>query len=464
MSVHKDKHGLALTAASKEAVRHYDHAVTAYLRFGRDTGAHLKSALQADPEFLMAHCTKGYFFQLFCNRALHARADAELGAAQAAAQKHGANAREQAHIAALAAWCQGDLLAATARWEEILLDYPHDILALRLAHFTHFYLGSSRQMRDSVARVLYAWNESMPDYGFVLGAYAFGLEETGNFDRAEAIGKQAVELNPADVWAVHAVAHVMETQGRHRDGVSWLAETVAGWGNANNFNYHVWWHRCLFHLELEQYDEVVTLYDARVRSDRESDDYLDIANAVSLLCRLEGAGLDVGERWHELGDKSERRLDDHVLVFADVHFVMALAATGRDDAAERMLASMRHTARGKETEAPVYADIGLPLCEALWAYRQGNYDKTMHLMLPIRYALFRIGGSHAQRDLFEQILVQAAFKAGRHALARSLLSERTARKPTSIWSWVRYAEALEALADHEGARAARTTAARLLAA
>ncbi|MFQ5936700.1 MAG: tetratricopeptide repeat protein, partial [Acidiferrobacterales bacterium] len=385
MGLHSDCRGLPITAASREAVQHYDEAVSAYLRFGRDTGPHLKASRQADPELVMGHCTKGYFFQLFCNSALAKRARSSLEAARTAAEKHNASTREHAHIAALAAWCDRDLRTATAQWEHILLEHPRDVLALRLAHFTHFYLGSNRQLRDSVARALYAWDEQVPDYGYVLGVYAFGLEESGDLARAELTGRRAVELNPTDIWAVHAAAHVMEMQGRHREGVGWLQDTEAGWRNANNFAYHVWWHRCLFHWELEQYDEVLALYDQRVRADQESDDYLDISNAASLLWRLESAGVDVGERWSELAEKAVARVDDHVLVFADAHFMMTLAATGRDSAARQMLASMGDAARTAGTEAAIFADVGLPLCEALWSYRRGDYDKAVDLLLPIRY-------------------------------------------------------------------------------
>lgn len=464
MTAYGDAHGLPITAANEEAVRHYDKLIAAHLGFARDTGAHLKAALHADTDLVMGHCTKGYFFQLFCNAALGTRARAELEAARTGAREQGATARERAHIDALAAWCEGDWHKALSCWEEILLAHPRDVLALRLTHFILFYLGSSRQMRDSVARVLYAWDEGVPDYGFVLGIHAFGLEETGEFAAAEATGQRAVEINPADIWAVHAVAHVMEMQGRHRDGVDWLVDTEDGWAKANNFGYHVWWHRCLFHLELEHYDEVLALYDERVRADQESDNYLDISNAVSLLWRLESNGVDVGGRWNELADKSVLRLDDHVLVFADVHFMIALAETGRQEAVEQMLASMREAARRSGAEAPVFADIGVPLCEALAAYHRGDFHKTVDLLLPLRYGLAQIGGSHAQRDLFEQVVVQAALKAGRFELARALLSERTINRPASIWGWRRYAQVLEALADHPGAENARATAVRLLAA
>src|SRR5690606_1211599 len=183
--------------------------------------------------------TRGYFFQLFGNPAVDGKAQQSLDAAEAAMQARGATTRERDHAAALARWRVGDLAGATVVWEKILLDNPRDVLALRLAHFTHFYFGHSRELRDSAARVLYAWDESVRDYGFVVGVHAFGLEEFGDYAAAERKAREAVERNPFDVWAIHAMAHVMEMQGRFREGVAWLAETEPGLAKANNFAYHV---------------------------------------------------------------------------------------------------------------------------------------------------------------------------------------------------------------------------------
>jgi tetratricopeptide (TPR) repeat protein len=319
-------------------------------------------------------------------------------------------------------------------------------------------------MRDSTARALYAWSESVPDYGFVCGMHAFGLEEDGVYDEAEIWGRRAVELNSNDPWAIHAVAHVYDMTGRYREGIEWLKGLKGAWNQANNFRYHLWWHRSLLHLELGQFNEALDLYDQEVRSDTESTDYLDIANAASLLWRLDDAGVDVGPRWHELAGKAEMRIGDHLLAFADAHYMLALAADRRDDAAERMLASMRVFGRRQTpSQAPVAAEIAVPACQALLAASQGAYDRAVDLLLPVRYGLWRLGGSHAQRDLFAQILIQAALKSGRLTLARALLSERTASRPNSPRSWLLYAETLDSLRDRETAKTARLNARKALA-
>ncbi|MEG9883503.1 MAG: hypothetical protein V6Z86_02595 [Hyphomicrobiales bacterium] len=151
----------------------YDATVNAYLGFELATGDRLKETLTLDPAMPLAHYLKGCFLLLFAKQ---------------------------------------DLAAAAAAYDVLLLDHPHDIVALKLAQYLHFYLGAAEGMRGSVARPFYAWDETVPGYGFVLGLKAFALEECGDYAAAETAGREAVERNPADLWAAHAVAHVMEMQ------------------------------------------------------------------------------------------------------------------------------------------------------------------------------------------------------------------------------------------------------------
>jgi tetratricopeptide (TPR) repeat protein len=349
------------------------------------------------------------------------------------------------------------------RWEATLLDHPRDLVALKLAQYGTFYMGDSAGMRASTGRVLAAWDEAIPGYGFVLGCHGFSLEEAGNYAAAERAGRRAVELNPADVWAAHAVAHVMEMQGRARDGIAWIGSLDREWDATNNFVFHIRWHRCLFYLDLERYDTVLELYDREVR--REStDEYLDITNAVALLWRLEQSGVDVGARWAELAERSATHIDDHLLVFADVHYVMALAAVGDQEGVARWLqSSRRYAAVTGETQAGVMKEAGLALGEAAIAHRRGDWPLVVDLLQGARHETSRIGGSHAQRDLYERMLVDAALRDGRPALARALLSERRKRRPDDIWGWKHTAKAAEALGDAGAAETARTEAERLLA-
>jgi hypothetical protein len=280
----------------------------------------------------------------------------------------------------------------------------------------------------------------------MLGMHAFGLEESGAYEQAERTGRRAVEINAGDAWAVHAVAHVMEMQGRLEEGVAWTSDTEAGWRGCNNFGFHVWWHRALFLLELGRHDAVLDLYDRSIRAES-TEEYLDIVNATALLWRLEDEGVDVGRRWDELADRAEGRTRDHLLAFVDAHFMMALAAGNRADAAKTMLQSMAAAPAG--TEQAVFREVGAPLCEAILAYRAKDYARAADLLLPVRYGIRRLGGSHAQRDVFARMLIESAIRSGRLKLARALLAERGAAKPNSTWTARRYAHVLDAIGAHE---------------
>ncbi len=426
-----DKRGLELTAASDCAAAALDAALDDFLAFGREAGPLLKAAFEADAEMPMAHVLRGCFFLLMGVGALRPRAAKSGGQAARLA----VTGRERAHADALSRWAAGDTAGAVRRFEDILLDHPRDILAIRLAHYLHFYHGALVQHRDSTARVLPAWDESVPGYGYVLGMRAFGLEEMGDYARAEEFGRRAVAIDPSDAWSVHSVAHVMEMQGRPQDGIAWIRGNEAHWEHKiHNFRHHLWWHRALFHLALEEVDAALDLYDNRFRADTASDDVLDIANAASMLLRLHFRGVDAGGRWQELADHSAGRIADGIFPFFDAHYMAALAMAGDSDRVRAHLDAMSGRG-GAATADAVYDEVGLPLCEAIAAFGAGDPERCFALLEPIRYELFRLGGSHAQRDVFMQLLI-AAGQAGRDRERRALLAERAALKPGAVAAWM----------------------------
>ena len=428
-----DRRGLPVTAEHAEAVAHLDAAIESFCGLRRDPGEHLKLALGVEPDLLMGHVLRGYFALLFAKRELVPRGVQAAEKAAAIVARASAAPRERLHLKALRHWSEGRLREAAAALEAVLADHPRDLLAARIAQYLYFYMGMSDAMRDSIGRILPAWDRAVPGCGFVLGCHAFALEETGDYAAAEKAGRDAIGHNHADVWAAHAVAHVCEMQNRVADGIAWLDALQRGWDDINNFIYHVHWHRCLFLLELEHYDEVLERYDREVRAES-TDEHLDISNAVALLWRLEQLGVDVGDRWGELAVQSRRHVDDHALVFPDVHYVMALAATADDAGLDAWLRSARnYAATSREHEAAVMAEIGLPLAEAVVAHRRGDWSRVVVTLLPVRHAIVRIGGSHAQRDLFQRLLIDAGLRAGRADVAASLLPERARRRSSDGW-------------------------------
>jgi tetratricopeptide (TPR) repeat protein len=452
----RDAQGHPVAAANHHVGALLDRTVDSYLGVRADTRERLARVLADDPRCVMAHCLDGYLLMISSKRESTAHAREALARGESAADQVQASRREWMHLRALRAWAYGDMRAAVNVWTALLAETPRDIVALRVSQFVLSYLGESVAMRQSTTTALDAWDPDAPGYGFVLGCHAYSLEETGEYAEAEELGRRAVDLNAADIWAAHAVAHVREMQSRLHDGIAWIAALSEQWRECSNFAHHLRWHEALYHLELDDHARVLELYDRAVWM-RESDEYLDLANAVSLLWRLEQAEVDVGARWTALADRSRAHIGDHALVFVDLHYVMALAAASGDEAVGQFLESCAQFAGNNEsTEARVMTDVGLPLARAVVAHRQGAYGDAVDLLLPVRERIRLIGGSHAQRDLFEQLLIDAAWRARKLDVAAALLAERTAKRPRNVWAWKHRAAVLEA-AGASGALDARRT-------
>ena len=440
-----DQRGLPLTTASEQAVIVFDSTIDSYLALKRDTGLLLKSALQADPDMVMAHCLKGYFFKLMAAGPLEARAAETQAKAETLATD--STAREQAHVAALGHWCNDNHAAACAVWDSILAEYPLDVLAMRLSHHAHFYAGDGPTMRAVVEGTLPDWGPAIPGYGFVLGMRSFACEESGDYRTAEVVGREAVKHNPDDPWAIHAVAHVMEMEDRRCEGAAWITSHEDHWLPANNFRFHLWWHRALIHLEVGDLDEVLRLYDENLW-DPTSDEYLDLCNDAAILLRLEMLGVDVGGRWAPLAEKVRERTEEHILTFIDAHFAIILSAVGEMDAVQYLIKTMK--AKG----GYVREHVGVPLLNAILDYQHAGYERAATILNQVRDEIVLIGGSHAQRDLFEWMLIDSLIKSGNLNRAKTFLFERTLARPENAASWQRYGEVLASLGDSIGATAA----------
>jgi tetratricopeptide (TPR) repeat protein len=428
-----DKRGLPISTQSAEAAAAYDHLIEGYLTQRADTPDRLGALLKADPDFALAHCMKGYFAMLAFKQAMVPAAAEAARLAQTLAK--GATERERSHVAALLAWAEGDLDRALTTWEAILRQHPLDVVAFRLAHFQYFWLGRPDAMVASVDRVMPAWSEEIPGYATILACHSFSHEEAGNYAAAEASGRRAIDLDPGDLWAAHAVAHVMESQGRRSEGILWLSRLAPNWEGSHNLQHHLWWHCALFKLEHGDHAGALELYDTRFRNLQapltvaSPDVYIDIQNAASMLFRLQRLGVDVGQRWEELADKAEARIGDCVSAFTLPHWMMALTAAGRIDAAERMVEAMRGFANGQGTVQRLVRDYALQIAEAQLAHAAGRHAEAVELMRPAIGGMHELGGSHAQQDVLEQFFVEAALKAGSTEDIRLALERVSGRRP-----------------------------------
>jgi tetratricopeptide (TPR) repeat protein len=426
MPTSEDLSGIA-TSLPAHLIGDWNRVILGILSHAATTGPDLNRVLAAAPDFALGQAIRGVSCLLLGRAEMVEIARQAYAAALTGAP---ATMREIAFVHALGDWLSGRPTRAVARIEVVLTLNPRDALAMKMIQAIHFVMGRPQAMRASVEGVLDAWRDH-PARGYLLGCHAFTLEETGEFARAERTGRKGVDLAPDDAWGLHAVAHVFDMTGRARDGLDWLTGREASWAHCNNFRFHVWWHRALMHLDLGQHDAALALYDADIRAEK-TDDYRDISNGASLLARLELEGVDVGTRWEELADLSERRATDGCLAFADLHYMLALCGGERDRAATAMIARMR-TANAAVCEAQrIIAHPGLHVAQGLQAFAAGEYSTAwMHLRAG-HSDLQRIGGSHAQRDVFDRITIEAALRGGYTEAAGALLHDRMARRGGAV--------------------------------
>src|SRR5438067_3696039 len=438
----EDAQGHRLSGATAAAAATYDRAVQAFNLVHGDSVGLFDTAREAAPDFAMATLGKAWVFAIANDPGLMTKAAALVETARGLTL----NEREQTHLAALSHLVQGARAAAVAVIERHLMRYPNDIVAHQRASLADGFLGRFHRIRDRSARALPLWPKDMPGYGSLLAFHAFGAEEAGDYARAEDESREAAELEPLSFWPHHTVAHVMEMTGRPEDGLGWMAAREALWSTPGHMNQvHIWWHKSLFHLELGQYEAALALYDGPIRATQRPV-ALSLTNASALLWRLGTLGYDIGDRWRELADLWTDRADGKCLVFGDIHAAMAELRSGQEALVERRLAAMRETAVSGAEAAGLYRSVGIPVVEGLTAFHRGAYDEAVESLLPVRFDLWQIGGSHAQRDVVDWTLTEAALRAGQRDVALSLAYERLGTRPRSAPNrrFLRHAEALAA--------------------
>lgn len=423
-----DQQGNPLTGASHQAAEHFNRALASFNIYRGDPMAALDGAINAAPEFAMAHIARTHLLAAATEPACTALAVEELGKIK----RMRLDAREASHVQALERQLAGCWNDAALQLDAHNVRFPHDILALQCGHLMDFYRGNARNLRDRIARVLPQWPSDMPGYSILLGMYAFGLEESGDYAAAEETGRLALEIEPLDSWAHHAVAHVFEMQDRPQEGADWMRSRQPYWsGDDNFFKVHNWWHNALYLMELGQADDALFLYDTRIRKDQ-STVALDLVDASAMLWRLTLAGVDVGSRWVDIANAWDAHADGRSYTFNDWHAVMAYLGAGRDADVARIVAEFQRN-RGVWTEVDGWTrNIALPLVKGFTAFWRKDYETAITLLHATRYIANDFGGSHAQRDIIDLTLTEAALRSGRKDWLAALANERIALKPDDL--------------------------------
>ncbi len=429
----QDARGLATSSGNRKSLDAFEVALGQFQCYRGNAVATIDAALAADPAFALGHIFRTELHITMWERSVLPEIEAGLAALGKLANK--CNERERAHVAAIREWHAGDWEGFRARLDLLLAEHPRDALALQLGHLADFFHGDRDNLRGRVARALPAWNGELPGHGFLHGMHAFGLEECGDYRRAEDAGRRAIELEPDDCWGQHALAHVMEMEARQAEGVAFMESRRAHWAQDDNgFSFHNWWHTALYNLDQGHAGRALEIYDRSIRPGQ-SEIQMEMLDATALLWRMHLMGLDVGKRWENLAAAYEKTAQDGFYAFNDMHAMIAYVATGARASAKRLLAAVERAAEGDGTNARMEREVGLPILRAIEAFGRGKYAETVGLLMPVRYRAHAFGGSHAQRDILHRTLVEAALRARQFALANALATERTALKPHCPFSW-----------------------------
>jgi predicted Zn-dependent protease len=354
------------------------------------------------------------------------RAAPYLARAQTAASQ--AHPREQAFVEFVTDWSADDIPGALAIADTILAEWPRDLLVLKLRHYHDFNRGDFPAMLRAASAVLPAAGDVAQLHGMI----AFAYEQCHLLDEAEAAARRALALKRREPWAQHALAHVMLTQGRIAEGVAFLEGVQDTWTGLNSFmDTHLWWHLALFYLSQGRFEAALAAYDDHCWA-QEKDYSQDQVGAVSLLARLELAGVDVGDRWTDLADHLAVRADDVVQPFLTLQYLYGLARAGRPQA-DGLLAAVRQAA----LDAPdfvreTWREVALPAAEGLVAHARGDYPSALRGLRAALPRLAEIGGSHAQRDLFEQLILDALIRVDRLSEAQQALELRRGFDPDGV--------------------------------
>lgn len=443
-----DVRGLAITAPDPAAIERFEAIVNDIYYYRLGTQDRLDALLEEHPAFALAHVLKGY--SLMTDGTLDAppRAQAYLQQAQALP----ANRRERLHQEALRAWIAQDTGARAAAWEQILVEWPLDLLAFRQYTASLFWMGDKRHQAEVSAGVASHWGSETPGYAHFLSAHAFAMEEVGLYEVAERSARAALAAQPQDLWALHGLAHVLEMQDRVEEGIEVLGEAAQFLNDYNLFRGHLWWHLGLFEFSRGHFDKVLELFDREIYP-RASTFYLDIQNGASLLARLEFQGVDVGmERWERLAQASLLNAPQNTIWFTSMHHVIALARTGRVSAVQSTFEYLDAAGADSSQAALAYA-----LSQAAAAFYQGKAGEALAQMLAVRDFAGELGASHAQQDLYAQIMIMAALELGDLPRVRQLLKARLATKVWDTDSWQLYearARDADATNDVQAVRAA----------
>jgi tetratricopeptide (TPR) repeat protein len=382
-------HPVAANFASSVAA--WESAWADFVHFVGDPFAQLETANETDDEFAMG--------PVFC-ATYRILGGAQPGLTQLVAEHEWANSRaagerELGHVEALNHLFNGDFTKAARHWDKLARN-TRDFAAVRFAHDVYLHIGNVPNRLQSSQRAMEMWQPSDPGWAFIASQHSFALEEAGFYDEAANVGWQALEADPQDLWALHALAHVFESTGDQPAALSLLEDRQETWSKQDSLSVHIWWHYALRLIEDKRFDEVLAIHDQLVP---EATTPFRLCDLSSMLWRLELVGVDVGHRWDHLCDALQSRAEKHTAGFLDTHSALVYTRRPEHPAAEPFFSGLIAShADGQSENDQIFRAVVRPLAEAIRAI-PNDHVMAARLFDSVEPQAYRIGGSIAQREL-----------------------------------------------------------------
>jgi len=424
--MNRDRYDLPLTTVSDSAAAFYRDGVDRILSAWYGAGEAFDRAIAQDPAFALAHIARARIHQMNME-VTEARAKA-AHARQLAAT---ASERERQHVEIMAAAIEGKPSIALAGAERHLDRYPRDalVLSLLLGAFG-LYAFSGRADHDAARLAICERNAG--HYGedwWFLTYLGWSHTEAGNAGTGRTLTERAIALRVENANAAHGLSHALFEQGDTAAGRRFLSGWLPAHERASFLHGHLSWHVALSALDAGDLDGALGIYEQHIRPPNSPYPPLNVfTDAASLLWRLSLAGkAGLEPYWREVaayGDRFFPRAGPH---FADVHYALVAAATGSVALETRLAELEALEADGKL--APGAAAIGL--CRGIRAFAEGDNDNAIRILEPLMPAVVRIGGSHAQRELWEDTLIVACLRGGHGDKAARMISDRLHRRPSA---------------------------------
>ncbi len=416
-----DLYGLPLTDATSEDMRAIDDFIHGFISFQPKAVNVLKTAKSSECAMVQAYAA--WLMMLSETAKGPEMAQPFIKRAEVLP----ASPRETAAIKMVSAWAKGDVPQAIDLCEKTVSEHPRDMAMLKMGQYHLFNIGDFPGMLRIATKAI----SGAEDIAYAHGMLSFGYEESHLLEQAEAAANTALEIDPSEPWAHHTLAHVHLTRGDMGKGAAFLESVVHHWDGLNSFMHtHNWWHLALFYISLGRPEKVLEAYDKHVWGI--SKDYSqDQVGAVSLLARMEFAGINVGDRWEDVTKHIAKRGADTVSPFLTLQYLYALGRT-KSPEAEALLAAVESRAETPSHDLDVWRDVALWAAHGIAAHAAGDWADAIRFLGKSLPRLAECGGSHAQRDFFDQIYLDALMQDGRMPQAQQVLEMRRTFDPDGI--------------------------------